>query len=171
MTSVGLVVSTYNWPEALRCCLESIARQSSPPDEVLVADDGSGEATAEVVRAFRDKLSLRHIWHADEGFRLAAIRNKAIAAARSGYLIVLDGDLVLHRDVITDHKHSFQHGCFRRGSRLPTTDALTRRLLQDPTIEPGLFTAGVRRRYKLLRSSPLATDTGYLIGSPIGSAK
>ncbi len=160
MTSVGLLVSTYNWPEALRCSLESIARQSRLPGEVIVADDGSGDATAEVVRAFRDRLPLRHVWHPDEGFRAAGIRNKAIAAARSDYLIVLDGDLLLHRDVVADHTQARLEGCFRQGSRLPTTDALTRRLLSRPGLVPGFFTSGVRRRYKLLRMRLLAGRIG-----------
>ncbi len=41
----GLIITTYNWPEALQLTLASVARQTHAPDEVIVADDGSGPAT------------------------------------------------------------------------------------------------------------------------------
>ena len=37
----SLIVSTYNRPDALFLCLESIKRQKLLPDEVIVGDDGS----------------------------------------------------------------------------------------------------------------------------------
>jgi GT2 family glycosyltransferase len=43
---VSLIVSTYNRPEALALCLQSIAAQTVLPDEVIIGDDGSTEATA-----------------------------------------------------------------------------------------------------------------------------
>ena len=45
MPSVALIISTYEWPEALDRVLASVAAQSCPPTEVIVADDGSGAAT------------------------------------------------------------------------------------------------------------------------------
>jgi GT2 family glycosyltransferase len=39
---ITLIVTTYNWPAALDLTLRSVARQSMRPDEVIVADDGSG---------------------------------------------------------------------------------------------------------------------------------
>ncbi|HIY76621.1 MAG TPA: glycosyltransferase, partial [Candidatus Sphingobacterium stercorigallinarum] len=39
----SLLISTYNWPEALNLCLKSVMRQSVLPAEVLIADDGSTE--------------------------------------------------------------------------------------------------------------------------------
>ena len=38
MMKTALIVTTYNWPEALRCCLASVLRQSTLPDEVVIAD-------------------------------------------------------------------------------------------------------------------------------------
>ena len=69
----SLIVSTYNWPQALACCLASIARQSRLPDEVIVADDGSREDTAECIRGVAGDfpVSLHHAWQEDRGFRLA----------------------------------------------------------------------------------------------------
>lgn len=38
---VSLVISTYNWKEALCLCLLSVTRQTVIPTEVIIADDGS----------------------------------------------------------------------------------------------------------------------------------
>ena len=46
---VSLIITTYNWPEALRLSLMSAARQTQLPDEVIVADDGSGEETRQLI--------------------------------------------------------------------------------------------------------------------------
>ena len=80
--TVSLIISTYNWPRALYLCLDSVMQQSVLPDEILIADDGSGMETRDVVRHFEriSPVPVRHIWHEDRGFRVAAIRNKAIAA-------------------------------------------------------------------------------------------
>ena len=44
-SSISLVVTTYNSEQALGLVLASVARQTRLPDEVIVADDGSGAAT------------------------------------------------------------------------------------------------------------------------------
>ena len=59
---ISLVVTTYNRPDALARVLSSLTAQQRPIDEVLVADDGSGEATAQVVHAAAASLPLRHVW-------------------------------------------------------------------------------------------------------------
>ncbi len=38
---VSLVISTYNWKEALKLCLLSVTKQTLIPTEVIIADDGS----------------------------------------------------------------------------------------------------------------------------------
>ena len=37
----SIIVSTYNWPQALQICLGSILKQTVLPDEIVIADDGS----------------------------------------------------------------------------------------------------------------------------------
>ena len=46
---IALVVTTYNWPAALDLTLQSVARQSLAPAEIIVADDGSGPETEALV--------------------------------------------------------------------------------------------------------------------------
>src|SRR3546814_319958 len=104
----SLIVSTYNWPEALTCCLNSIAAQTVLPTEIIIADDGSTEETknATVDWSKRTHIPLIHVWHADQGFRLSEIRNKAIQRAAHPYIIQIDGDIILDSNFIEDHLKS-----------------------------------------------------------------
>lgn len=127
----ALIISTYNWPEALRLCLLSVKEQSVLPDEVIIADDGSTGQTAEVIDAMRPvfPVPLTHIWQEDEGFQLSKIRNKAIATSSSDYIIQVDGDLILHRHFIKDHLALSKRGTFVAGSRVLMDKELSKKLL------------------------------------------
>ena len=54
--STSLIVTTYNWKEALDLTLRSIARQVVLPDEILIADDGSGPETADLIASWRHTI-------------------------------------------------------------------------------------------------------------------
>jgi glycosyltransferase involved in cell wall biosynthesis len=149
-----LVITTYNWPAALDLTLRSVARQSVLPDEVLVADDGSGPQTRQVVTQWQERLRspLMHVWQADEGFRLARSRNRAIAAARGEYVIIVDGDMVLHRHFIADHARAARHGCFIQGVRLLTGPEAAARMLAQSQLDLGVFAPDIRRRRHAIRN-------------------
>ena len=128
---ISLVVSTYNWPEALLVSLESVRRQSALPREVIVADDGSDERTRTLIEELaRDfPVPLRHVWHADEGFRKTIIMNLAVRVASAPYIVQTDGDIVLHRHFIRDHAAMASEGYFVRGGRMMLPEKATGRIL------------------------------------------
>ena len=97
-----VVVSTYEWPEALDVVLRALSEQSDANFDIVVADDGSGPETAVLVRGWQRRLGQRltHIWHADEGFRAARARNLGALARDSGLIAFLDGDCIPRRDFV-----------------------------------------------------------------------
>lgn len=117
--STTLVITTYNWKEALELVLLSVFKQTILPDEIVIADDGSRADTKELINRMRNisPIPVIHIWQEDKGFRLSKIRNKAIAAATSEYIIQIDGDCVLNKHFIKDHIDMAQKGTFVCGSR------------------------------------------------------
>jgi glycosyltransferase involved in cell wall biosynthesis len=151
---ITLIITTYNWPVALDLALKSVARQSVRPDEVIVADDGSESATAQVVNRWQERMSesLVHLWQPDEGFRLARSRNRAIAAARGDYVIIVDGDMVLHRHFIADHARAARHGSFIQGVRLLTGPSTAARMLSEGRMDLGFFAPDIKRRRHTVRS-------------------
>lgn len=128
---VSLIIITYNWPAALACGLESVAAQTRLPDEVLIADDGSGSETAAVIARAREHfpVPLKHIWQEDRGFRAAQARNRGIAASQGDYIVMLDGDMILHPDFIADHLMLAERGFFLQGGRLKANQMESHRLL------------------------------------------
>lgn len=155
MTRASIVVTTYNWKEALALCLRSIAAQKMLPHEVVVADDGSREDTAELVRTMaRDfPVPLIHAWQEDLGFRAARVRNLGIAASSGDYVIFVDGDLVLHPMFVTDHLALIRPGIILQGGRLNATPKESARLLAGgkPRISPFMDMDGRFKRKHALR--------------------
>ncbi len=127
--TISLIVTTYNRPDALRLVLDSISRQSRLPDEVVVADDGSGDETRRLLEntAAGFPVPLRHVWQEDKGFRAGTARNKAIAAASGEYIVQIDGDMVLHPCFVADHAAVARRGAFVLGSRVRLNEEWTRR--------------------------------------------
>ena len=60
---LSLIISTYNSPEALRATLASVLRQAIYPREIIIADDGSDESTATVIKDFSSQASLMAVVH------------------------------------------------------------------------------------------------------------
>jgi glycosyltransferase involved in cell wall biosynthesis len=59
MTSLAVIVSTYNNPRALNLVLTGLERQTRPPQEVLIADDGSGAETAALIESWTRRPRIR----------------------------------------------------------------------------------------------------------------
>jgi glycosyltransferase involved in cell wall biosynthesis len=153
-----LIVTTFNWPAALELTLKSIARQSRAPDEIIVADDGSGPETAQVVERWKGRLGapVQHLWQPHEGFRLARSRNRAIAAASGDYLMIVDGDMVLHRHFVADHLNAARPGSFIQGVRLLTEGTTAQRMLHEGSLDLHVFSSGIRRRRHAVRNLALS---------------
>lgn len=117
---VSVIISTYNRPEALVKVLEGLLGQTRLPDEIIIADDGSTDETRTALLPFLEnkRIQIKHVWQTDDGFRLAQIRNKAILASSSEYLVFLDGDCIPERHYVQDHLHLARKGCFFQGKRV-----------------------------------------------------
>jgi glycosyltransferase involved in cell wall biosynthesis len=130
---ISVIVATYNRADALAAVLRSLADQSDRDFEVVVADDGSGSSTADVIRdrSAQMPVPLRHVWHEDRGFRLAEIRNRAIRVCEGRYCIFLDGDCLALPRFIAAHRALAQRGWFVTGNRILLSPPFTQRVLHD----------------------------------------
>ncbi|HSH14197.1 MAG TPA: glycosyltransferase family 2 protein [Desulfurivibrionaceae bacterium] len=128
---ISVIISTYNWPRALTLVLDSLAGQADLGFEVVVADDGSTQETAELVaaRALDFPVPLRHVWQEDQGFRAAAARNRAVAASHGDYLLFLDGDCLVRASFVATHRRLARPGWFVAGNRILLGDTLTAAIL------------------------------------------
>ncbi len=95
---VSYVIVTHNRAAELREALESVARQSFAPSEIVVVDNGSTDATLEVVSAFalsRSDVVYRRL---DRNVGPSVGRNLAFESAKGQILINLDDDSTLIGD-------------------------------------------------------------------------
>lgn len=165
--SISLIVATYNWPRALELVLESVQRQRVPPLEVVIADDGSRDETRALIDRLRPSMPVPvvHIWHEDTGFRLAAIRNKAIAAARGEYVVQIDGDIVLHPQFIRAHASFARRGSWAQGSRALIERPTAERMLAGEPVRLWPFTPHLKSRQNAVYAPFL---TGFAKGPSDG---
>jgi glycosyltransferase involved in cell wall biosynthesis len=146
-----LVVTTHERPDALKRVLAAVAAQTQAPDELLVADDGSGPDTAQLVEqhAAAARYPVHHAWQPHEGFRAGRIRNAAIAGSRSEYVVLLDGDMVPHPRFLADHRAMARPGHYSQGVRIALDAAATRRLLEAGSELPQPWSPGLGRLRRL----------------------
>jgi glycosyltransferase involved in cell wall biosynthesis len=162
----SVVISTYNQPAWLAKVLHGYLHQAFTDFEVLIADDGSDERTAEVIDNFQQvaDFPIRHVWHPDQGYRRQTILNLALLEADHDYIIMTDGDCIPRRDFLAVHARCARPGRFLSGGycKLPMDLSLS---LEPDDIESGrAFDAGFLRRRGLGGFSAL-----FKLGLPVSS--
>jgi glycosyltransferase involved in cell wall biosynthesis len=107
---VSVVIPAYNAAYFIERTLQSVLNQTYHPLEILVIDDGSTDATADIVRRFAaadQRLALYH--QANAG--VAAARNYGIEKAKGQFIAPLDAD-----DTWECRNLEKQVNCFLRAS-------------------------------------------------------
>ncbi len=127
---ISLIVTTHEREDALDAVLRSLSTQTDRDFEVIVADDGSGPATADLIESWKPRLGrpLAHAWQPHEGFRASEIRNRAIIASNGSYCIFLDGDCIARPDFVARHRVLAERGWFVTGNRILMSQATCHRL-------------------------------------------
>ncbi|HAH23387.1 MAG TPA: glycosyl transferase family 2 [Prolixibacteraceae bacterium] len=163
---ISLIISTFNKPEYLFHCLKSITELKEFPDEVIIADDGSGEETTQLIEQFKAQFPVPfiHIRQEDEGFRLARNRNNGLLTSTGDYLIFIDDDLILHPLFIADHRHYAMQGCFYCGSRVRIGPKKTAVLMKNHRNRISFWESDIQSRLSALRIPflhKIITGPGY----------
>lgn len=94
--SISVAVITFNRAEWLKDALSSLTRQTRPPDEVVVVDNGSKDHTKDVVLSFSDRLNIKYVSEPVRGIPHA--RNTAIKNATGDIIASIDDDCVADDD-------------------------------------------------------------------------
>ena len=143
---LSLIITTYNSPKFLKLVLDSVRRQVMLPDEVVIADDGSGDYTRKLIDEERltFPVPLLHVWQEDKGFRAAKSRNNGIKVSSGDYIVFIDGDILLDRRFIRDHHFFACKNRFVQGRRVHLSESRTREIVDSMKV-PSLnfFSRGV----------------------------
>jgi len=156
---VSLIITTFNWPEALKLSIQGALSQTYPPDEIIIADDGSSDGTADLIAlmASTTDINIIHSWQRNKGFRAAKSRNRAIALARGDYIILIDGDIVVEKHFIEDHLFVARHGRFVQGTRVLLDKRKTQKVLRLKRLKLAITDSGLKNRKNYIRSRLLSS--------------
>ena len=152
--SVDILISTYNWPKALENILLSLLQQTRLPNNILIADDGSGYETQLLIDKYRRlfNIPIEHIWQEDKGFRKTLVLNKAMKYAVSDYIIQIDGDIILNKNFIKDHVQNAIKKTFVQGCRTILNQSRTNEVLENKTcFNFKFFSPGIKNRLNAMR--------------------
>ena len=103
--AVSVIIPSFNRAQLLPRALDSVIVQTRPAEEIIVIDDGSDDATSELIPAHYPQV--RYLRQVNRG--VAAARNRGIDAARGEWLAFLDSD-----DAWLPHKLERQLGEIER---------------------------------------------------------
>lgn len=100
----SVAIPTFNSSRTIRTTLESALRQTSPPDEILVVDDGSTDDTLSIVSSYGPPVKVFQQEHGGA----ARARNELCAQATGDLIAFLDSDDLWHPDYLKAQKRAFQ---------------------------------------------------------------
>ena len=87
---VSAIIPTWNRADLLQAVLRNLAEQIRPPDQVIVVDNGSSDATPNVIKEFAvDSIAFSE----NRGF--AAAVNEGIRQAKGDWLLIVNNDVIL----------------------------------------------------------------------------
>ncbi len=120
--AVSIVMPCHNRVDALHQTLESLCRQTFPPEqfEVVVVDQASTDGSRELVRTMAPPFRLR-LLEQDAKYGISVARNAGIEASRSSLVLLLDADLITDPELVGAHLelHKEKLGVLACGRVLP----------------------------------------------------
>lgn len=93
MTMISVIATVLNEGDNIHYLMQSLARQSRLPDEVVIVDGGSTDNTIALIESYQDRLPVRVLQ--EVGCNISEGRNLAIAAAQGQIIAVTDAGVRL----------------------------------------------------------------------------
>ena len=161
----SLLISTYNWPQALDLVFRSLLVQTKMPLEIVIADDGSKSETGKLIDSYRNQFSvpIKHIWQEDDGFRKTIIMNQSVSKTEGDYIIQIDGDIILHPRFIEDHLNEAREGFFIKGSRGMLSQKKSDEIFKTKCIQISPFDKGLKSK---INGTRLIWASRFFYGDP-----
>lgn len=127
----SIIISIYSNVEALRVVLDSLNRQTERNFEIIISEDADFPHVREFCAQYPFTNDYQLLTQPDLGWRKNRALNNAIRAARSEWLIFIDGDCVLHPRFVEFHLRLSGSRHIVAGKRVKLNAELSSLLLQD----------------------------------------
>ncbi len=138
---ISVIFSTYNSEEWLEKVVYGFSVQTFKDFEIIIADDGSREATKQLIDRLKLEIDIPiiHVWQEDNGFQKSQILNKAILASTSEYLIFTDGDCIPRQDFVEVHNNYRENGFFLSGGYFKLPMDISKAITKEDIINQRCF--------------------------------
>ncbi|WP_093025730.1 glycosyltransferase family 2 protein [Pustulibacterium marinum] len=138
---ISVIISTYNAEAWLEKVLWGYEAQTFKNFEIVIADDGSGPATKELLSSIKKQVSYKivHVWQEDEGFQKSRILNKAIVASSYNYILMSDGDCIPRKDFLQVHADYREKGYFLSGGYFKLPMDISQKITKKDILEGKCF--------------------------------
>lgn len=148
---ISVILSTYNNPTWLEKVLWGYEQQTCSEFEIVIADDGSDDATKQLIEEFQreSNLQIQHVWHPDNGFQKCQILNQATVAAKGDYLIFTDGDCIPLPNFVETHAQYSEPGHFISGGYCKLPMPLSTMIQKDDIVSGRAFDVTWLRQHGL----------------------
>ena len=137
----SVILSTYNQPEWLEKSLLGYSVQSHKNFEIIIADDGSGKETKELIKVFKNKMNVPviHIWQEDQEFQKTKILNKCLKVCCSDYIIISDGDCIPKHNLVEVHLDFRKTGSFLSGGYCKLSREASKSISKEDILNKKIF--------------------------------
>jgi glycosyltransferase involved in cell wall biosynthesis len=124
----SVIISFYNKIDVLKLVLSGFERQSQKNFEIIIADDGSNNLVFNELQHIiaGSPLTIKHVWHPDNGWQKNIILNKAIVEASAEYIIFTDGDCIPHRHFVKEHISAKENNQVLTGRRVILSERISK---------------------------------------------
>jgi len=131
MPRASLIISVYNNIIFLKTVLDSVKVQTFKDFEIIISEDADSTLMAAFVDKYPFENPFQHLTQKDSGWNKNKALNRAILAAKSDYLVFIDGDCVLHPQFMEQHIAYARPGLILGGRRLKLNEKLTQLFLEN----------------------------------------
>lgn len=162
MSKASLIISVYKNSRFLRAVLDALAFQTEQDFEIIITEDGNDPTMKVFIETYHFRQPCQHLTQEDAGWRKNRALNRAITASHAPWIIIIDGDCILHPRFIEMHLRYAGQNFILAGKRVKLNPAFTELLLHDIN---NLTDLPRRLRKFLLKKMPqlLYPEEGFFI--------
>ncbi|MCI5078374.1 glycosyltransferase family A protein [Oricola sp.] len=103
-SGISVIIPAFDGERFIADTLRSVLAQTLLPDEIIVVDDGSTDATPEIVAGFSPRVRLLRNSRGGP----AGARNRGVAEARGAFIAFIDHDDLWHEDKLALQMQAFR---------------------------------------------------------------
>ncbi|MGL4391947.1 MAG: glycosyltransferase [Fusobacteriaceae bacterium] len=130
---ISVLIPFYDKYDFLYCVLNSLERQTFKDFEVIIAEDCEKTELVEKLDTWKKEFTftINKVSQEDIGFRKNKIMNKGILASKGKYIVVIDGDCMVHEKFLENYMNFFEDGYeVIYGRRCELSEKLTNKILK-----------------------------------------